>query len=156
MSSTSRNSYFKKQYQKGKSGIKSYNKYNENEVFNKIINETSSSKKDNQNKSNIQSEYKIYLKEENYNNKSNKNFNKFSDKNNRKFSGDSANESTSNEDNNEITKFPNNKINNKTKEKTTFKSKADDFKIKYKTELCKYYEINGCCKFGDNVRIKNI
>ena len=75
---------------------------------------------------------------------------------NRKFSGDSANESTSNEDNNEITKFPNNKINNKTKEKTTFKSKADDYKIKYKTELCKYYEINGCCKFGDNVRIKNI
>ena len=33
-----------------------------------------------------------------------------------------------------------------------FKSKADDFKIKYKTELCKYYEINGTCKFGDNVR----
>ena len=33
-----------------------------------------------------------------------------------------------------------------------FKSKADDLKIKYKTELCKYYEINGTCKFGDNVR----
>lgn len=35
---------------------------------------------------------------------------------------------------------------------SNFKSKADDFKIKYKTELCKYYEINGTCKFGDNVR----
>ena len=34
----------------------------------------------------------------------------------------------------------------------SFKSKANDFKIKYKTELCKYYEINGTCKFGDNVR----
>ena len=30
------------------------------------------------------------------------------------------------------------------------KAKADNFKIKYKTELCKYYEINGTCKFGDN------
>ena len=32
-----------------------------------------------------------------------------------------------------------------------YKTKADDFKTKYKTELCKYYEINGTCKFGDNV-----
>lgn len=32
------------------------------------------------------------------------------------------------------------------------KAKADNFKIKYKTELCKYYEINGTCKFGENVR----
>ena len=39
----------------------------------------------------------------------------------------------------------------RTKEKTQgqFKSTAADFKIKYKTELCKYYEINGYCKFGD-------
>jgi hypothetical protein len=39
----------------------------------------------------------------------------------------------------------------RTKEKTQgqFKSTAADFKIKYKTELCKYYEINGFCKFGD-------
>lgn len=35
------------------------------------------------------------------------------------------------------------------------KIKADNFKIKYKTELCKYYEINGTCKFGENV-IKKI
>jgi len=31
-----------------------------------------------------------------------------------------------------------------------FKSTAADFKIKYKTELCKYFEINGYCKYGDN------
>ena len=31
------------------------------------------------------------------------------------------------------------------------KTKSDDFKTKYKTELCKYYEINGTYKFGDNV-----
>ena len=30
-----------------------------------------------------------------------------------------------------------------------FKSTASDFKIKYKTELCKYFEINGYCKYGD-------
>lgn len=30
----------------------------------------------------------------------------------------------------------------------------EQIKAKYKTELCKYYEINkGFCKFGDNVRI---
>lgn len=33
------------------------------------------------------------------------------------------------------------------------KNKADDFKTKYKTELCKFFEINGTCKFGENVRI---
>ena len=39
----------------------------------------------------------------------------------------------------------------KTKDKNQgqFKSTAADFKIKYKTELCKYYEINGYCKYGD-------
>ena len=39
----------------------------------------------------------------------------------------------------------------KTKDKNQgqFKSTAADFKIKYKTELCKYYEINGNCKYGD-------
>ena len=56
----------------------------------------------------------------------------------RKDSRDSDNYSTSNED------YPSSTSNH-------FKSKADDFKIKYKTELCKYYEINGYCKFGDNV-----
>ena len=33
--------------------------------------------------------------------------------------------------------------------KEPIESTAADFKIKYKTELCKYYEINGYCKFGD-------
>ena len=35
------------------------------------------------------------------------------------------------------------------KNKNPFKCEAKDFKIKYKTELCKYYEINGYCKYGD-------
>ena len=38
---------------------------------------------------------------------------------------------------------------NKNKNKMPFKGEAKDFKIKYKTELCKYYEINGYCKYGD-------
>ena len=33
------------------------------------------------------------------------------------------------------------------KNKGKFKSTAADFKVKYKTELCKYYEINGYCKY---------
>ena len=37
----------------------------------------------------------------------------------------------------------------KCKKQGPFKSTATDFKIKYKTELCKYYEINGYCKYGD-------
>ena len=63
--------------------------------------------------------------------------------NNRKYSRDSE-ESTSNED-----KEENLQINNNSK-KIPFKSNAYDFKVKYKTELCKYYEINGKCKYGDN------
>jgi hypothetical protein len=35
------------------------------------------------------------------------------------------------------------------KNKVPFKGEAKDFKIKYKTELCKYFEINGYCKYGD-------
>ena len=49
--------------------------------------------------------------------------------------------------------FKQNKFDNqeKSKDKTQcqFKSTAADFKIKYKTELCKYYEINGYCKYGE-------
>ena len=37
----------------------------------------------------------------------------------------------------------------KDKTQSQFKSTAADFKIKYKTELCKYYEINGYCKYGE-------
>ena len=35
------------------------------------------------------------------------------------------------------------------------KSIEMDFKIKYKTEKCKFWEINETCKFGDNVKNKN-
>ena len=42
-----------------------------------------------------------------------------------------------------------NQNNNKNKNKIPFKGEAKDFKIKYKTELCKYYEIDGHCKYGD-------
>ena len=70
----------------------------------------------------------------------------------RKCSKDSTSDSVSLEDflendyNNNNLKINNNKYNQKSK----FKSQASDFKIKYKTELCKYFEINGYCKFGDN------
>ena len=37
----------------------------------------------------------------------------------------------------------------KNQKKKPFKGEAKDFKIKYKTELCKYYSINGTCKYGD-------
>ena len=57
--------------------------------------------------------------------------------------------------NNEETNFLDNiyKINRQKRRKNNdqaFKSTAEDFKKKYKTELCKYYEINGFCKYGDN------
>ena len=35
------------------------------------------------------------------------------------------------------------------KNKAPFKGEAKDFKIKYKTELCKNFEANGYCKYGD-------
>ena len=44
----------------------------------------------------------------------------------------------------------NNKQKKKKKRKGKFKSTAADFKVKYKTELCKYYEINGYCQYGDS------
>ena len=43
-----------------------------------------------------------------------------------------------------------NKQKKQKKKSGQFKSTAEDFKIKYKTELCKYYEINGYCKYGDS------
>ena len=62
----------------------------------------------------------------------------------RNVSRDSDNYSTSNEDN----PLPSSS--------NYFKPKANDFKIKYKTELCKNFEINGYCKFGDNVSSSSI
>ena len=83
----------------------------------------------------------------------------------RKESKDSTNDSISYEDyfendynhinlNNNYTNNKSiNKFSQQTKQKGKkqgpFKSTASDFKIKYKTELCKYYEINGFCKYGD-------
>ena len=76
----------------------------------------------------------------------------------RKNSKDSENLSTSNDENQpeqpeekipKITKKFKKSENKKFKEEP-FKSTALDFKKKYKTELCKYFEINGYCKYGDN------
>jgi hypothetical protein len=33
------------------------------------------------------------------------------------------------------------------------KSIEKDFRVKYKTEKCKFYETNKECKFGENVRL---
>ena len=84
----------------------------------------------------------------------------------RKESKDSTNDSFSYEDyyendfnyinnvqNNSKPKIIKNKFSQQNKPKNKikgkFKSTATDFKIKYKTELCKYFEINGYCKYGD-------
>ena len=70
----------------------------------------------------------------------------------RKYSKDSSNLSTSNEDftEKEYNFSFNNKTNNTNTATSIFKGKASDFKIKYKTELCKFYELSGQCKYGDN------
>ena len=65
-------------------------------------------------------------------------------KNLRKNSNYSEGLSTSSEDNLEQKKDK--KINEK---KEPYKSKKIDFKRKYKTELCKYFEIDGFCKYGE-------
>ena len=79
----------------------------------------------------------------------------------RKNSKDSEEYSTSNEDNQKKEKMKekknqkkskkNNKFSKKDKkEKEPYRTNAFDFKKKYKTELCKNFEINGYCKYGDN------
>ena len=78
-----------------------------------------------------------------------KQYQRFNYRSSRKFSKDSSNLSTSNEDifENEYSEknsSPHKNNNN------YFKGKASDFKIKYKTELCKFYQINGHCKYGEN------
>ena len=129
----------------------------------RLLNENSSPFK-------IYSNNKEYNKvEERFNNKFDikyqDSFSGLASKNSRKESRDSTNDSISYEDhfendfysgnlnfnNNQgnINNKYNQKNNQKTKKQGPFKSTASDFKIKYKTELCKYYEINGFCKFGD-------
>ena len=64
-------------------------------------------------------------------------------------SKDSDNYSTSNEDNaNDYFQNSYQTSGSKTYHQEQFKSTAEDFKVKYKTELCKFFEINGQCKFG--------
>lgn len=66
----------------------------------------------------------------------------------RKYSKDSEGLSTSSEDN----KIKEEKINinkNEWSKKEKFKCNALDFKQNYKTELCKYYEMKGYCKYGN-------
>jgi hypothetical protein len=68
----------------------------------------------------------------------------------RKCSKDSSNLSTSNEDFFENDYYEKNPSPHKNNNNNYYKGKASDFKIKYKTELCKYYQINGHCKYGNN------
>jgi hypothetical protein len=43
------------------------------------------------------------------------------------------------------------KTNSSVKYKTPRKNKSGDFKTKYKTEMCKYWQIEKSCKYGDSV-----
>ena len=77
----------------------------------------------------------------------------------RKNSKDSEGFSTSNEEHQEKknekkakkkVKKPNKFCKEYKKNKEPYKTNALDFKKKYKTELCKNFEINGYCKYGEN------
>ena len=101
-------------------------------------------------KKNFRKQFKKFTKEftleEDTKNKDKQSSNKFDIVSTRKYSNIS-NESTSEEfsdkENSNNTNFNN-------YHKKPFKSNANDFKVKYKTELCKYFSINGFCKFGEN------
>ena len=67
----------------------------------------------------------------------------------RKNSSCSENSSTSDEKSPEKQNKKENYTHKKKGNKAPFKGEAKDFKIKYKTELCKYFEIDGKCKYGD-------
>jgi hypothetical protein len=89
----------------------------------------------------------FYRQEEYTKNKFDSNYNKYNEADSRKYSKDSSNISTSNED---VYEKDLNENNNLSYNMNNYKGKASDFKIKYKTELCKFFEINGHCKYGDN------
>lgn len=38
-----------------------------------------------------------------------------------------------------------------TDEDKSYKTNEKDFRIKYKTEMCKFWELNNSCKFGEKV-----
>ena len=105
------------------------------------------------NPDNIQEELVKNKFDYNYNTKSKKTYSKKYNNNHwasRKYSKDSSNLSTSNEDIQENTDSNHITINQNSTNSSNFKGKASDFKIKYKTELCKFYELTGQCKYGDN------
>ena len=105
------------------------------------------------NSDNIQEELVKNKFDYNYNTKSKKTYSKKYNNNHwasRKYSKDSSNLSTSNEDIQESTDSNHITINQNSTNSSNFKGKASDFKIKYKTELCKFYELTGQCKYGDN------
>ena len=105
------------------------------------------------NSDNIQEELVKNKFDYNYNTKSKKTYSKKYNNNywaSRKYSKDSSNLSTSNEDIQENTDSNHITINQNNTNPSNFKGKASDFKIKYKTELCKFYELTGQCKYGDN------
>ena len=105
------------------------------------------------NPDNIQEELVKNKFDYNYNTKSKKIYSKKYNNNHwasRKYSKDSSNLSTSNEDIQESTDSNHITINQNNTNSSNFKGKASDFKIKYKTELCKFYELTGQCKYGDN------
>jgi hypothetical protein len=105
------------------------------------------------NSNNIQEELVKNKFDYNYNTKSKKTYSKKYNNNHwasRKYSKDSSNLSTSNEDIQESTDSNHITINQNSTNSSNFKGKASDFKIKYKTELCKFYELTGQCKYGDN------
>jgi hypothetical protein len=116
------------------------------EITQEIITEKACQKRANNSRKNKNGQKLNQIKEELSKNKFDTNFisinlypNKYCNNpipDSRKYSRDSSNISTSNED---ITEYP-----------TNFKGKASDFKIKYKTELCKFYEMTGNCKYGES------
>ena len=122
-----------------------------------IINQKSLKKRQKQIKTNKKEIKSNQIQEELLKNKFDSNFisiNNFINKYNiyhdsRKYSKDSSNLSTSNEDISEHDLFPSSQK-HQINTSTNFKGKASDFKIKYKTELCKFYEMTGKCKYGDN------
>lgn len=50
-----------------------------------------------------------------------------------------------------LAKLSNRKWSSCSENENEYKSR-NDFRSKYKTELCKYYEMNGTCKYGENVK----
>ena len=113
---------------------KDYTTYNNRKKIENVINYEIQKKYPKE--ESVKNKFDCNINTKKYNNKPK--YNQFS--RSRKYSKDSSNISTSYEDIQE-----NNEINN-----NNFKGTASDFKIKYKTELCKYYEMTGHCKYGDN------